>query len=228
MGMFDTITVVNVSDPDYNNASKSYQTKSLACNGSHYIVFNGQLWIDHCGIKSETYKNAKPINHTGAVNIYTTCKRGDKEYWIEYDLQFIKGTFEKATVIDERITKDHSDLYTLKPLPRSTSPSITLDFHGVDGENYQNFMSDLDENVAALRKAACSPKAEVIYKKIKPSGAGVTGLSLGRWIHNIVQDKSDFEAVSQNTYSQEDRHGNQMTLLVDEFHSFSESGLQHD
>jgi len=124
MGMFDTVTVINISDKRFKHNNVSYQTKSLVCQRDEYIVFNDQLWKQYDGEKREQYSKALPVALSGELNIYADHDYLDKTYRIEYDLSFIDGKLTDIKLLSERLTKDSSDKSNLRPIPKSESSCI--------------------------------------------------------------------------------------------------------
>lgn len=221
MGMFDTISVVNLSDKNFKHNGASFQTKSLDCDGSEFVIFNGQLYQQYNGHSMERYAEAVPLLFSGDINIYTDHTNGDRTYWIEYDLTIVSGKVMSVAIIAEQLTADRSDKSSQRPSPKTNSTCITLDFRGVSSQVYDAFHAELDANLDKLRSAIGDPKAEIIYQ-VKSSNTGIYSVgSSSRWLHSVVQDMSAFQMVKLGHLTQKDSTGNSFTLIMDEFHSHS-------
>lgn len=217
MGMFDTVKVINIHDKKFKHNNVSYQTKSLECQGNDYIIFNDQLWMQYDGEENKMFSKAIPVNFSGELDIYSDYIYGDKTYWIEYSLSFLKGKLTGVEAIGKRLTKDRSDKSTMKPNPKSKSSCVTVDFRGTDGSIYESFHANLEDNLSKIRSVVGDEKTEIIYQ-VRSKDTGVLASSYDRvsWLHSVVQSLSDFESISSGKVSQKDSDGNSMTIFIDE------------
>lgn len=218
MGMFDTVSVANLGDKNFKHNGVHFQTKSLECDGSEFIIFNGQLWHQYNGEKMERYDEAVPVEFSGDLNIYTDHTSGPRSYWIEYDIKFVSGKLESVELVAERLTADRTDKSELRPSPKSNCACITLDFRGVSGQVYDAFHADLDNNLDKLRAVLGDPKAEIVYQVRSPETGILSSCSPTRWLHSVVQDLSDFKMVKPGQVSQRDSAGNSFAIFIDEYH----------
>lgn len=216
MGMFDTVTVINIADEAFRHNDVSYQTKSLECQLNEYIIFNGQLWQQYDGEKGERFALAQPVAFTGDLNIYTDYTSLDRVYWVEYSLTFQNGILASVETVSERLTRDNSDKSVYRPAPQSKGSCITIDFRGVDGAIYDAFHADLDGNLDRLREVLGDPTAEVIYQ-VRAEGRGLMAASgVTRWLHSVVQSLSDFTPAGPERVSPKDNSGDSLTVVLDE------------
>jgi hypothetical protein len=167
---------------------------------------------------------AVPVAFSGDLNVYTDYTSGERSYWIEYNLKFIAGKVESVEVVAERLTADHSDKSELRPSPKSPSACITLDFRGVAGPVNDRFHADLNKSLNQLREVLGDPKAEIVYQVRSPTTGFLSFGSPTRWLHSVVQDLSDFQAVNPHQVYQRDSEGNSLTILMDEVHLSKKSG----
>jgi len=222
MGMFDSVLAVNISDPSFKHNNVSYQTKSMDCELSEYVIFNNQLWLQYDGSgDGERFEPAKALDVSCELNIYTEHSFNDKTYWIEYTLTFDNGMLANVEMESERLTKDCSDLSGRRPSPKSKSSCVTLDFRGVDNQVYESFHNDLNKNIDRIRDVIGDPKAEVVYQ-VKDTGNGI--FSLGRmnsprWIHSVAQDIQDFNQIAPGKLKTSYSDGNSLTIFLDETHN---------
>lgn len=224
MGMFDTVSVVNLGDKNYKHNGVHFQTKRLECNAGEYVIFNGQLWHQYNGETNERYENAVPHAFSGVLKIYTDYTSGDRSYWIEYNLNLDAGKVMSVECVEERLIADRSDKSGLRPSPKSTSACITLDFRGVDGDIYDAFHADLDNRLSKLREVLGDRKAEIAYQVRSPATGPLSYGPPARWLHSVVQDLSDFQSLKPGEVSQRDSTGNSLTIFLDEFHSSKQVG----
>lgn len=217
MGMFDTVTVVNISNENFDENGLSFQTKCLENKLNEYIVFNNQLWMQYCGDESQRYDEAVPVDLTDTINIYTDHKTGDKVYWLEYNLKFQSGKLVDVEKIEERITKDLSDKSELRPQPKTKSACVTVDFRGVDNELYESFMAELDSNLEKIRGVVGDPMAEIVYQERTPENSMIFSSS-SRWIHSFVQsfDSMKKENLTEGMRSTELNNGDKLHVIFDE------------
>ena len=214
--MFDTVSVVNLNQ-NFKHNGVAFQTKSLDCDASEYIIFNGQLWHQYNGQTMESYSEALPVPFTGSLNIYADYTSGDRTYWVEYDIELVSGRVTTVEVVANRLTADRSDKSQLRPLPLSASACLTIDFRGVSGPVYEAFHANLDGKLNTLRELLGDPKAEIIYQVRSPTtGLDIYG-SPTRWLHSVVQDLSDFKKTQSLLH---DSGGNPFPIFVDEASSY--------
>jgi hypothetical protein len=220
MGMFDRLQAVNLTHGAFKHNGVEFQTKSLECNGSYYIIFNNQLWCQHNATGGVGQDGAALLAFSGCIDCYTSHTEQDRTYWIQYEIEFTKGVCTNVTLESERLTEDRSDKSALKPSPLSRSTCLTIDFRGVDGKVYDAFHANLDANLAGLRGALGDPKAEIVLQmKSNSSHWGFAGRT--SWIHHVVQSLEDFERVDGDAMRHTYTNGNSVTLCLDEAHTFN-------
>lgn len=220
MGMFDNVLVVNISNKLFDHNNVHFQTKSLDCVLGDYVIFNNQLWQQSDG-EGERFDQAKPVDFTGDLNIYTDFTRSEKTYWVEYDISFEHGKLVDVALVANRLTKDCSDKSMLRPSPKSKSSCLTLNFRGVDNDIYNQFHANLNKNLDQLRTIVGDPKAEIVYQVRSPETGMLSHGSSARWLHSVVQSLSDFTAVSGGKRTMTDSSGNTLTVFVDEFYEIA-------
>lgn len=221
MSMFDTVSVINLSDKNFKHNGVSFHSKSLECVGSEFVIFNSQLWQQYNGHSTERNDEAVPVSFSGDLNIYTSHTIGDRTYWIEYDLTLLSGKVMSVVLVADQLTADRSDKSTLRPSPKSNAAYITLDFRGVSGCVYDAFHAGLDANLDKLRSVIGDPKAEIAYQ-VKSPDTGIFSFGpSSRWLHSVVQDMSDFQMVKPGNLSQRDSTGNSLTIIMDEYSSYA-------
>lgn len=224
MGMFDTVQAVNIRDDQFRHNGESFQTKSMDCDMSEYLIFNGQLWQDRDGETGEPYIPARPVAWTGELNIYTECNDGHFLCWVEYDCHFEAGKLVGVDVVRIEREKDLRDLSNKRPLPKSSHATVTIDFGESPEPAYEHFHSDLEAHIDAIRRIVGDPRAELIYPQKTERREGVWAASsssprYGVVVHNIVQDMSDFTRVKKDGGAElvrKESNGDQLTIILDE------------
>ena len=189
--MYDTVFITNLSN-DFKHRFKEFQTKCLECDLSEYTVFNNRLWMQYDGSNESVLETAKPVDFTGVIYIYTSIISVQKKIWVEYALKLEKGHILSFDCVNEEVQEDLSDLSRMRPIPKSKSSCVHIDFRGVNNAVLDDFHKDIDVSLQKIRSALGDPNAEIIYQaKLKSSNDSFTLGCNSKWIHSIVQNIND-------------------------------------
>lgn len=221
MGMFDTVRAVNIADKAFKHNGVCFQTKSLGCDMSDYILFNQCLWKQSDGESCEVYEKARKTDLSGIINIYTDHHSLDQIVWVEYNITLKDGEIVDVELIEERVTKDLRDKSNFRPLPKSGNSVVNIDFRGLENDRVKAFYDNLSGSLDAVRNAIGDPRAEIVYREKRDSRIDnplhAFLYSEDRWVHSVVQSLDDFKSIGDNALERTDNHGDSLRVFVDEF-----------
>ncbi|HFG7030833.1 TPA: hypothetical protein ACGIK9_003332 [Acinetobacter baumannii] len=226
MSSFDTLNIAHITHPNYTVPCTDFQTKDLNCNGSHFQIFNNQLYLSMVGFDTDDVLEgdlARPLDYTGEINAYGNYETYDAKYGVEYEFAFENGKLTSVELIKSILTEDKRDLYSQRPSAKSFKAAITIDYQDMDSQGAKYFAENTEECINNIRKVLNNDEIEIIYKEIPRDTQGnVLALSRSRWLHSVVQKLADFE-VDKNYLDQvkkqlkmTDKHDNSFSIIIDE------------
>lgn len=177
MGMFDTIVVEGLFDKELHNAVH-YQSKSLACDGSDYVIRDRRMFLRVPGPDAlvDVHASPEPVDFTGELNIYGTYNDRVGAVWVEYDLTMLAGTVTGIVMLPLRYSSYH-DMARFRP---SDTPRVTVSIDLGHASVHQRERFDgprLAATLDAIRETIGDPQATIAFR---------SGPSF-RWLHHVVQ-----------------------------------------